>query len=74
PGDAARKYVMVSPTMQAATPIAMARSSAYAELYFSDLPWPEFDRTELWRACQAYAHRERRFGGAVDKVAQPSQP
>lgn len=44
-------------------------SSAYAELYFSDLPWPEFDRTELWRACQAYAHRDRRFGGAVDAVA-----
>lgn len=44
-------------------------SSAYAELYFSELPWPEFDRTELWRACQAYAHRDRRFGGAVDAVA-----
>ncbi|QHO91125.1 di-trans,poly-cis-decaprenylcistransferase [Actinomyces sp. 432] len=44
-------------------------SSAYAELYFSDLPWPEFDRTELWRACEAYAHRERRFGGAVERVA-----
>ncbi|WP_103062870.1 polyprenyl diphosphate synthase [Actinomyces qiguomingii] len=44
-------------------------SSAYAELYFSDLPWPEFDRTELWRACEAYAHRERRFGGAVDRVS-----
>lgn len=43
--------------------------SAYAELYFSDLPWPEFDRTQLWRACAAYAHRDRRFGGAVDKVA-----
>ncbi|SHE25895.1 polyprenyl diphosphate synthase [Actinomyces glycerinitolerans] len=47
-------------------------SSAYAELYFSDLPWPEFDRTELWRACEAYAHRERRFGGAVDRVTSRS--
>lgn len=44
-------------------------SSAYAELYFSDLAWPEFDRTELWKACQAYVHRERRFGGAIDMVA-----
>ncbi|AWE42308.1 MULTISPECIES: isoprenyl transferase [unclassified Actinobaculum] len=42
--------------------------SAYAELYFSDLAWPDFDRRELWRACQAYAERDRRFGGAVDKV------
>lgn len=43
--------------------------AAYAELYFSPLPWPEFDRTQLWRACQAYASRDRRFGGAVDRVA-----
>ncbi|MCF2706288.1 isoprenyl transferase [Arcanobacterium haemolyticum] len=43
--------------------------SAYAELYFSDLAWPDFDRRELWKALEAYAHRERRFGGAVDKVA-----
>lgn len=42
--------------------------SAYAELYFSDLPWPEFDRRELWKACQDYARRDRRFGGAIDKV------
>ena len=44
--------------------------SAYAELYFSALPWPEFDRTQLWRACRAYADRDRRFGGAVDHVAR----
>lgn len=43
--------------------------SAYAELFFSDKPWPEFDRRELWKACEAYANRDRRFGGAVDKVA-----
>ena len=43
--------------------------AAYAELYFSDLPWPEFDRVQLWRACRAYASRDRRFGGAVDRVA-----
>ena len=43
--------------------------SAYAEMYFSERLWPEFDRRELWRACEAYASRERRFGGATDKVA-----
>ncbi|MBR6459171.1 MAG: isoprenyl transferase [Actinomycetaceae bacterium] len=43
--------------------------SAYAELYFSDKAWPDFDRRELWKACEAYATRERRFGGAVDHVA-----
>lgn len=42
--------------------------SAYAELYFSDLAWPDFDRIQLWKACEAYSHRERRFGGAIDNV------
>ena len=45
--------------------------SAYAELYFSDLPWPDFDRVQLWKAIEVYAGRERRFGGAVDAVAPP---
>lgn len=44
-------------------------SSAYAELYFSDLAWPDFNRAEFWRACEAYVNRERRFGGAIDRVA-----
>ena len=48
-------------------------SSAYAELYFSDLAWPDFDRRELWKACEAYAHRERRFGGAVDRIPGGTQ-
>lgn len=42
--------------------------SAYAELYFSDVAWPDFDRRHLWKACEAYANRERRFGAAVDTV------
>lgn len=42
--------------------------SAYAELYFSDIAWPDFDRRELWKACEAYAARERRFGAAEDKI------
>ncbi|WP_208320484.1 polyprenyl diphosphate synthase [Actinomyces sp. ZJ308] len=45
-------------------------SSSYAELYFSPLAWPDFNRTELWKACEVYAGRERRYGGAVDKVLQ----
>ena len=44
--------------------------SAYAELYFSDLAWPDFDRRELWKACEAYAERDRRFGGAQDRVSR----
>lgn len=38
--------------------------SAYAEFVFSDVLFPDFDRRELWRACQVYAGRQRRFGKA----------
>jgi undecaprenyl diphosphate synthase len=37
--------------------------SAYAELYFTDTLWPDFDEAEIDRALRAYAQRERRFGG-----------
>ena len=36
--------------------------AAYAELYFTDTLWPEFDETELNNALHWYATRERRFG------------
>lgn len=41
----------------------MLWQAAYAELAFSDYYWPDFDEKELVRLCQAFAHRERRFGG-----------
>ncbi|MCZ7661890.1 MAG: polyprenyl diphosphate synthase [Thermoleophilia bacterium] len=37
--------------------------SAYSELYFSHLLWPDFDEAEFARALRDYASRERRFGG-----------
>jgi undecaprenyl diphosphate synthase len=40
--------------------------SAYAEMVFLDTLWPDFRRTDLWRAIGAYVDRERRFGGAID--------
>ena len=43
---------------------------AYAEMMFVDTPWPAFDREELWGCLEEFAGRERRFGGAVDRVAQ----
>lgn len=41
----------------------MLWQSAYAEFYFTDAPWPDFDRHALARAIEDYADRERRFGG-----------
>jgi undecaprenyl diphosphate synthase len=36
--------------------------AAYAELYFTDLLWPDFDRHALFDALRDYADRTRRFG------------
>jgi undecaprenyl diphosphate synthase len=36
--------------------------SAYAELYFTSLPWPEFGASELGAAVREFHARERRFG------------
>lgn len=36
--------------------------SAYAEWYFTDTLWPDFDKTNLQDALDDYAKRERRFG------------
>jgi undecaprenyl diphosphate synthase len=38
---------------------------SYAELYVTDVCWPQFDLPQLHRALDAYAHRKRRFGGVV---------
>jgi undecaprenyl diphosphate synthase len=38
--------------------------SAYAELVFPDVLWPDFDRRDLWRAIEQYAARDRRYGVA----------
>ncbi|MBI1732857.1 MAG: di-trans,poly-cis-decaprenylcistransferase [Gammaproteobacteria bacterium] len=39
---------------------------AYSELYFNDVPWPEFTPAHLDRALEWYARRERRFGGLAN--------
>lgn len=41
---------------------------AYAELYFTEVNWPDFDRNELARAFRNYQSRERRFGKTSDQL------
>ncbi|MDW8414198.1 MAG: isoprenyl transferase [Thermaurantiacus sp.] len=36
---------------------------AYAELWFTPVLWPDFDEIVLREAAEAFARRERRFGG-----------
>ena len=48
--------------------------SAYAEMVFQDVLFPDLDRRDLWRACETYAARHRRFGGAVATAPLDSGP
>lgn len=41
---------------------------AYAELYFTDTPWPEFEIAHLHEALEEFAARERRFGQTSRQV------
>ncbi len=40
---------------------------AYAELYFTDVYWPDFDSEELFLALRSFAGRQRRFGGLKEE-------
>ncbi|MDM8565241.1 isoprenyl transferase [Candidatus Halobeggiatoa sp. HSG11] len=45
---------------------------AYAEMYFADISWPEFDKTEFLTALQSFATRQRRFGRTSEQVEKCS--
>ena len=45
--------------------------SAYAEFVFQDTLWPDFDRRHFWHACEIFASRDRRYGGAVPNPVPP---
>ncbi len=44
--------------------------SAYAELYFCDRLWPDFDEAEMQAALDDFAARQRRFGRTGEQVEQ----
>ena len=48
--------------------------AAYAELYFVDTLWPDFDGAALARALEAFRGRERRFGGVSPAHAPAKCP
>jgi len=43
--------------------------AAYAELYFTDLYWPDFGEEELEKAIFAYQSRVRKFGLTEDQIS-----
>ena len=45
---------------------------AYTEFYFTDVPWPDFDKTDLEKAIEQYNRRERRYGGVKEGSEETS--
>ncbi len=46
---------------------------AYAELYFTDVLWPDFDVAEVDKAIGSFQKRERRFGRTSEQLPQELQ-
>ncbi|HEY4022157.1 MAG TPA: isoprenyl transferase [Pseudonocardiaceae bacterium] len=68
--------LFIRPSGEQRTSNFLLWQAAYAELVFQDILWPDFDRRDLWRACETYARRDRRFGGAIDatETERPTGP
>ena len=64
---AARRFadpeLIIRPSGEIRTSNFLLWQSAYAEYYFTDVLWPDFDEQELDKAIASYRTRERRFGG-----------
>jgi undecaprenyl diphosphate synthase len=43
---------------------------AYAEFYFTERLWPDFNEADLEQAMASYQKRERRFGKTSEQVAK----
>lgn len=43
---------------------------AYAELYFTEVLWPDFTKEELYKALHNYQNRERRFGKTSEQLSK----
>ncbi|OZB60303.1 MAG: di-trans,poly-cis-decaprenylcistransferase [Lysobacterales bacterium 14-68-21] len=48
--------------------------AAYAELYFTDTLWPDFDQASLALAIDDFARRERRYGRTSDQLTAAPPP
>ncbi|MCF0122232.1 MAG: isoprenyl transferase [Lachnospiraceae bacterium] len=43
---------------------------AYTEFYFTDVPWPAFDKKELDKAIEQYNERDRRYGDVKEEKSK----
>lgn len=47
---------------------------AYTEIHVTETLWPDFRRAHLFEAIVEFQKRERRYGGAIDRVAETETP
>ncbi|MHB8205692.1 MAG: undecaprenyl diphosphate synthase family protein, partial [Desulfomonilaceae bacterium] len=45
---------------------------AYAELYFTDQLWPDFDENSFWKAIEEFRSRQRRYGKISEQIQSQS--
>lgn len=55
--------LIIRPSGEMRTSNFLTWQSAYAELYFTDVLWPDFSKKEFDKALDEYSARSRRFGG-----------
>ena len=41
---------------------------SYSEIYVTDVPWPDFNKEELIKACESYSGRTRKFGKTAEQL------
>lgn len=62
-GDIPEPELIIRPSGELRLSNFLLYQSAYSELWFSDINWPDFTRNDLRAAICDYQKRDRRFGG-----------
>ena len=62
-GDLPEVDLIIRPSGEMRLSNFMLWESAYAELWFSDICWPDFRPKDMQQAILDYQNRDRRFGG-----------
>lgn len=62
-GEFSKVDLMIRPSGELRLSNFLLFQAAYAELYFSNILWPDFTPEELYKAIYEFQNRNRRFGG-----------
>lgn len=66
-GELAQPDLMIRTSGEERLSNFLTYQSAYSELYFTDVLWPDFGAADFQAALEAYTKRDRRFGGLNPK-------